>query len=196
MQGNSSIRERKNRMSTTNESIPLYYSKPASGNRLEKERATYDLLDRLGIPYTGIDHSAAATVEDCIDIEKNLGVEICKNLFLRNQSKTEFYLLVMPGQKRFITKDVSKQIGTSRLSFAEAEYMEEYLNVTPGSVSIFGLMYDRDRKVHLLIDSQIAEAVYIGCHPCINTSSLKIRTADIFEKFLQYTGHEPIIVNL
>lgn len=183
-------------MSMTNDNKPLYHSKPSRGNRLEKEMLTYDLLDKLGIPYTGIDHPPAATVEDCVSIEENLGVEICKNLFLCNQSKTEFYLLVMPGQKRFITKDVSKQIGTSRLSFAEAEYMEKYLNITPGSVSILGLMNDRDRKVHLLIDSDIAGAEYIGSHPCINTSSLKIRTADILEKFLPYTGHKPIIVNL
>lgn len=174
----------------------LYHTKPSGGHRLDKEIASFEVLEKLGIPYAAIDHGAAATVEDCIEIESVLGVEICKNLFLRNQSKTEFYLLVMPGAKRFVTKDVSKQIGTSRLSFAEAEFMEKYLNITPGSVSILGLMNDTDKKVHLLIDREIAQAEYIGCHPCINTSSLKIKTSDILDKFLPYTGHTPLIVDL
>ncbi len=173
-----------------------YNTKPAGDHRLDKEMAAFKVLEKLDIPYTAIDHGAAATVEDCIEIEAVLGVEICKNLFLRNQSKTEFYLLVMPGVKRFVTKDVSKQIGTSRLSFAEAEFMEKYLNITPGSVSILGLMNDTEKKVHLLIDREIAQAEYFGCHPCINTSSLKIKTADILEKFLPYTGHKPLIVEL
>jgi len=174
----------------------LYHTKPAGGNRLDKEMASFEILEKLDIPYTAIDHGPAATVEDCVEIEAVLGVEICKNLFLRNQSKTEFYLLVMPGAKRFVTKDVSKQIGSSRLSFAEAEYMEKYLNITPGSVSILGLMNDKEKKVHLLMDREIVQSGYIGCHPCINTSSLKIKTSDILEKFLPYTGHKPLIVEL
>lgn len=173
-----------------------FHTKPASDHRLGKEMASFEILEKLDIPYTAIDHGAAATVEDCIEIEAVLGIEICKNLFLCNQSKTEFYLLVMPGAKRFVTKDVSKQIGTSRLSFAGAEFMEKYLNITPGSVSILGLMNDTGKKVHLLMDREIVQAEYIGCHPCINTSSLKIKTADILEKFLPHTGHKPLIVEI
>ncbi|MDD2503218.1 MAG: prolyl-tRNA synthetase associated domain-containing protein [Clostridia bacterium] len=183
-------------MSVTKVNKKLFHTKPAGDLRLDKEMASFEVLEKLDIPYTAIDHEAAATVEDCIEIEAVLGVEICKNLFLRNQSKTEFYLLVMPGAKRFITKYVSKQIGSSRLSFAEAEFMEKYLNITPGSVSILGLMNDMEKNVHLLIDREIVESEYIGCHPCINTSSLKIRMVDIMEKFLPYTGHEPLIVEL
>ena len=120
----------------------IYKGRPSNEGRLQKEIDTYDVLEKLGIPFERVDHHPAATTEDCYDIEAVLGMEICKNLFLRNGSKTEFYLLVLPGSKKFVTKDVSKQIGTSRLSFGEAEYMEKFLNVTPGSVSIFGLMYD------------------------------------------------------
>ncbi len=183
-------------MSVTKVSKTLFHTKPVGDLRLDKEMASFEILEKLDIPYAAIDHEAAATVEDCFEIEAVLGVDICKNLFLRNQSKTEFYLLVMPGAKRFITKDVSKQIGTSRLSFAEAEFMEKYLNITPGSVSILGLMNDVEKKVHLLIDREIAQAEYIGCHPCINTSSMKIKMSDILEKFLPYTGHKPLIVEL
>jgi len=174
----------------------LYHTKPAGDHRLDKEMASFEVLEKLDIPYAAIDHEPAATVEACAEIEAVLGIEICKNLFLRNQSKTEFYLLVMPGAKRFVTKDVSKQIGTSRLSFAEAEFMEKYLNITPGSVSILGLMNDSEKKVRLLMDRDIVQSEYIGCHPCINTSSLKIKTSDILEKFLPFTGHKPMIVEL
>ena len=121
---------------------------------------------------------------------------MCKNLFLRNQQKTCFYLLLMPGDKKFMTKILSKQLGISRLSFAEAEYMEEFLNITPGSVSVMGLMNDANHQVNLLIDQDILDAEYIGCHPCVNTSSMKIKTSDILEKFLKHTAHEYTKVTL
>lgn len=174
----------------------LYNSRPTDENRLEKEMVTYDLLDKLNISYIRIDHDETATIEDCIEVEDLLGIQICKNLFLCNASKTDFYLLLMPGDKKFVTKNLSKQIGSSRLSFAGGEYMEKFLNITPGSVSILGLMNDKECKVKLLIDKEIVESEYFGCHPCINTSSLKIRISDILNKFLPYTGHEPLIVEL
>ena len=174
----------------------LYIGKPDCSVRLAKESACYDIMDRLGIEYIGIDHDAAATAEDCVEIESSLGIEVYKNLFLRNGSRTEFYLLVMLSAKKFVTKDVSKQIGTSRLSFAEAEYKEQFLNITPGSVSILGLMNDSEHRVHLLMDRDVHESEYFGCHPCINTSSLKIKTLDILDKFLPFTGHQPTIVEL
>jgi len=174
----------------------IYTSKPQKEDRLEKELSSYDLLDRLNISYTRIDHEETATIEDCVKVEKLLGIQICKNLFLCTASKKDFYLLIMPGDKKFVTKDVSKQIGSSRLSFASGEYMEKYLNITPGSVSVLGLMNDKECKIKLLIDKEINESEYFGCHPCINTSSLKIKTKDILDKFLPYTGHIPLIVEL
>jgi Ala-tRNA(Pro) deacylase len=174
----------------------LYHSKPMDDNRLEKELNTYDLLEKLDIPFVRVDHEAAQTIDDCNDIDEALGIKICKNLFLRNNSKTDFYLLLMPGDKKFLTKDLSKQIGCSRLSFAEGEYMEKHLNITPGSVSVLGLMNDKDHNVRLLIDKEIYESEYFGCHPCINTSSLKIKISDLLERFLPYTGHEVTVVEL
>ena len=164
-------------------------TRPSPEGRLEKEMAVYDLLEQLDIPYERLDHEVTATVEACHDVDKLLGIHICKNLFLCNSQRTAFYLLMMPGEKKFVTKDISKQIGSARLSFAEAEYMERILNITPGSVSVMGLMNDKEHKVQLLIDSDILKDEYIGCHPCINTSSLKLKTSDILEKFLHYTGH-------
>lgn len=183
-------------MSTIKINETLFHGRPTDGNRLDKEMAVYDILEKLDIPYTRVDHEPAYTIEDCLKIEAVLGTEICKNLFLRNGPKTEFYLLLMPGNKKFVTRIVSKQIGSSRLSFAEAEYMGKYLNITPGAVSILGLMNDKEHQVRLLMDRDIYESEYIGCHPCVNTSTLKIKTSDILEKFLSYTGHQPFIVEL
>lgn len=167
----------------------VYTTAPTDGSRLPKEMAVHELLDKLKIPYERIDHDHADTMEACELVDQKLGVTMCKNLFLRNQQKTTFFLLLIPGDKKFMTKDLSKQLGISRLSFAEPEYMEKYLDITPGSVSVLGLMNDKDWYVDLLIDQDVLNAEYIGCHPCINTSSLKIKTSDILKKFLKHTGH-------
>lgn len=164
--------------------------------RLEKEIKVYDMLDKLEIAYQQVDHEAANTMEACEEVDKILGVQMCKNLFLCNRQKTAFYLLLMPGDKPFKTKDLSKQINSARLSFAEAEYMEEFLDITPGAVSVMGLMNDTENKVQLLIDKPVAEQEYIGCHPCVNTSSIKLKIVDLFEKILPNVKHEPIMVDL
>ena len=176
----------------------LYYGRPSDETgRLAKEIRTYDLLDQLQIPYWRLDHDATATIEACHDVDQHLNIEICKNLFLCNAQKTDFYLLMMPGHKKFKTARLSKQIGSARLSFAEPEFMEQYLNITPGSVSVLGLMNDPENKVRLLIDKDILENhPYFGCHPCINTSSLKFRTEDLLNKILPAIHHNYTIVDL
>lgn len=153
-------------------------------NRLPKEIETYDFLDSLGVEYDRIDHEAAFTMEVCEEIDKVLGGKTCKNLFLCNRQKTAFYLLLMPGDKPFKTKDLSQQIGSSRLSFAGEEDMLQILNLTPGSVTILGLLYDKEHRVKLLVDEEVLEDEYFGCHPCINTSSIKMKTSDVFEKVI------------
>ena len=164
--------------------------------RLPKEIRVYDLLDKLGISYGRIDHEAAMTMEACAEVDKMLGGVICKNLMLCNRQNTEFYLLLIPGDKPFKTKELSRQIESSRLSFAAPEYLEEYLDITPGSLSVLGLMNDTGRKVQLLIDQDVLKGEYIGFHPCINTSSLRFKTADLMEKILPAMHHEPIFVDL
>ncbi|QSX06493.1 prolyl-tRNA synthetase associated domain-containing protein [Sedimentibacter sp. zth1] len=165
-------------------------------NRLEKEIKVYELLDSLGIEYYRVDHEPLMNMEACKDVDNLLEATVCKNLFLRNSQKTKFYLLMLPGDKKFVTKDLSKQIESSRLSFAEPEYMEKFLNITPGSVSVMGLMNDKKNRVQLLIDIDILKGEYIGCHPCINTSSIKLKTKQLIGIFLKELKHEPIIVNL
>ena len=169
----------------------LEKGRPADcAGRLEKEIRCYDLLDELGVDYWRVDPCAANTMEVCAAIDEVLGATICKNLFLCNRQKTAFYLLMIPGNKVFKTKDLSHQIGSSRLSFAGAEDMEKYLDITPGSVSVLGLMNDREKQVQLLVDEDILKDEWLGCHPCINTSSLRIKTADVFGPILNAMGHE------
>jgi len=175
--------------------MELLNGRPATNaGRLDKEIRCYDLLDKLGIAYQRIDHEEANTMEACVEIDKALDATICKNLLLCNRQCTQFYLLMLPGEKHFKTSVFSKQIGSSRLSFAAPEYMEEYLDITPGSVSVLGLMNDRDNHVELIIDEDILKGEYFGCHPCINTSSLRLKTADLMEKIIPAMGHSPRIL--
>ena len=174
---------------------PIVYNGGAEG-RLEKEMRCYALLDGLDLEYRRVDHGHADTIEACEQVEGLLECRICKNLFLTNRQQTDFYLLVMPGEKPFKTKLLSKQIGSARLSFASPEHMEKYLDITPGSVSILGLMNDKGGAVRLLVDRDLLKEEYFGCHPCINTSSLRLKTADVLEKLLPAMGHEPSFVDL
>lgn len=177
---------------TMNERIhdaTLYEDIPSPEGREEKEMAVYRLLKELQIPYERLDHEPMETMEACQDVDKLLHIHMCKNLFLCNSQKTVFYLLMMPGEKRFKTKELSKQIGSARLSFASEEYMVKFLNIHPGAVSIMGLMNDTDKRVNLLIDEDVLKEEYLGCHPCVNTASLQLKTRDVLEKFLPYTGH-------
>jgi len=164
--------------------------------RIDKEERVYDLLDQLNIEYQRIDHEEANTMEVCLEIEKTLKSTICKNLFLVNSNKSQYYLLMLKGNKKFKTKVISKQINSSRLSFGSDEKMLEYLDITPGSVSLLGLMNDHDFKVQLLMDKDLLQDEYLGCHPCINTSSLRIKMKDVFDKIIPALHHEPIFVEV
>ncbi len=164
--------------------------------RLPKEIRCYDLLDSLQVPYQRIDHEAAMTMEACAAIDEVLDAFICKNLLLCNRQCTSFYLLMIPGDKVFKTSVLSKAIGSSRLSFAAPEYMERFLDITPGSLSVLGLMNDHQHQVELLMDEEILQGEYFGCHPCINTSSLRLSIRDLMETILPAMGHESRIVSL
>lgn len=167
-----------------------------SDGRLSKELRVYDYLDELGIEYDRVDHEAHFTMEACQGVDRLLGVSLCKNLLLCNAQKTKFYLLMLPGEKKFKTKDLSKQINSARLSFAASEDMERLLDITPGSLTVMGLINDREKEVTLLIDEEVLSGEYMACHPCVNTSSIKIKTDDLLHRFLPAVEHEPIMVKL
>ena len=179
--------------------MELHRGSPADrSGREERENRCYDLLDRLGIDFDRTDHfdRPATTMEICADVDAALNVHICKNLFLCNRQKTDFYLLIMPGDKPFKTKELSKQLGVSRLSFADADAMRALLDIEPGSVSVLGLMNDAEHRVRLLIDEDVLGEEWFGCHPCRNTSSLRFRTEDMIEKLLPAMGHDYTVVRL
>ena len=175
----------------------LRQGKPADWeSRMDNEKRTYEFLDMLGVSYDSVDHEPAMTMEACAAIDQAMGTPMCKNLMLCNRQCTNFYLLMIPGDKVFKTSVLSKQIGSSRLSFADGEYMERYLDIAPGSLSVLGLMNDPERHVRLLIDEDVLKGEFVGCHPCRNTSSLRLRTADLLEKIIPAMGHEPTMVQL
>ena len=177
--------------------MELQKGRPAdTAGRMEKEIRTYDFLDGLGVEYDRVDHGPAMTMEDCKEADEILQATICKNLFLCNRQKTAFYLLMIPDTKVFHTKDLSAQIGSARLSFASPEYMEEFLDITPGSVSVMGLMNDKEHRVQLLIDEDVLVGEYIGCHPCINTSSIRLKAKDLVEKVIPAMNHPFMKVKL
>ena len=173
---------------------PFYDTAPEHAS--ERAMASYALLDSLHIPYQRIEHEKAETMEVCAAVSDALGVRICKNLFLCNRQQTSFYLLTMPEDKPFHTKDLSHQIGSSRLSFAPPEKMEELLGCSPRSASVLGLHNDSGNAVRLVMDRDVYTAPYFACHPCDNTQSLKFKTEDLLNVLLPKIGHEPIIVDL
>ena len=177
--------------------MTIYNGRPESTTgRLDKEIRCYELLDSLGIEYKRIDHEAAMTMEACAEVDKAFGADLCKNLLLCNRQCTDFYLLLTPGEKPFKTKLLSAQLGCSRLSFADGSYMEQFLDITPGSLSLLGLMNDKENRVQLLIDEDLLSKEFFGCHPCINTSSLLMKTSDVLEKLIPAMGHTPRTVIL
>ena len=195
--------------------LTIYKGRPGNiTGRQEREVRVYDLLDSIGVDYDRLDHAPAMTMEVCDAVNAAFGrmtleefkaedsndrtkhAIICKNLFLCNRQKTKFYLLMIPGDKKFLTKNLSAQINSARLSFAGEEDVLKFLDVTPGSVSVLGLMNDHGHIVQLLIDSDVLQSEYVGCHPCINTSSLRMKTKDLMEKVIPALQHEPVIVNL
>ena len=175
----------------------IYEGRPENDTgRSETEIQCYDFLDSLGIDYQRIDHEPTDTMEACREVKKLLGLDVCKNLFLTNRSGKELYLLLMPGDKPFRTSVVSKLIGTSRLSFGKPEKMEELLHTHPGSASILGLMFDTGKTVRLIIDAEVLKKDHFGCHPCMNTSSIRISTADLTGAVLPALGHEPTVIDI
>ena len=175
--------------------INVFVGRPAE-KRTDTEETIYDFLDGINVGYDRADHEPTNTMGDCAAVGDVLGIRICKNLLLCNRQKSAFYLLLMPGDKEFRTKNLSAQIGSSRLSFADSDAMQQLISAQPGSASILGLLFDKDNKIRLLIDSDVLREEYFGCHPCKNTSSLKIKTSDLTGTVIPALGHEPSIVTL
>lgn len=175
---------------------PELYSGAPKEQRDANEMAVYAFLDELGISYLRCDHDYANTMEDCKAVEKVLGVPVCKNLLLTNRQQTDFYLLMMPGDKPFKTKDLTGQLGCARLSFASPEQMKQLLGAAPGSASAFELMHDEEGNVRLVIDKELLTGEYISGHPCFSTSTIRLKKTDFLDCFLPAVKHTPTLVEL
>ena len=165
------------------------YMSPDSEYTETHENKIYATLDKLGIAYQSLHHPAIMTMEEGAEIAQKLGCTSCKSLFLTNKQQ-EYFMLLLPANKKLKTKELAGQIGSSHLSFASEKAMENLLCTFPGAVSILGLIYDKENKVQLLIDKEILESTYIGCHPCVNTFSLKIRLEHILKILLPKISHQ------
>ena len=175
---------------------PETYSVHPEATATDKEMQSYLFLEENGVEYIRAEHDEAATIELCESVEKIINAKICKNLLLCNRQQTDFYMLLIPGDMPFKTKYLSKQIGSARLSFASGEQMTELLNVTPGSLTVLSLMFDKEQKVRLLIEKNVFNDEFFACHPCVNTATVKFSTADLKDKVLPELLHEYTIVDL
>ena len=174
----------------------IEHGRPADlDSRLPKEQRVYELLDSLQIEYQRVDHEAAMTMEACAAVDEALGACICKNLLLCNRQCTDFYLLLIPGDKHFKTKQLSAQLGCSRLSFATEEHLKDILGVESGCASILALMNDKERKVRLVLDKDILATEKFACHPCLNSTSIAFYTPEL-SKICVKLGYERSIVEL
>lgn len=173
-----------------------FSGREGADGRSAEENLCYDFLDAVRVEYFRCDHAPADTIEDCKLVEEVLKAPICRNLFLTNRQQTEYYLLLLPGDKPFKTKYLSPQLGTARLSFAGEEALQEYLGVQPGSVSLLGLLNDRRGKVHLVIDRDLMKEEFFGCHPCRNTSTVSLHTEDVAAAVLPRLEHPVTWVDL
>lgn len=175
---------------------PVYHNSRPDGELLPQEAAAFDLLDRLGIEYDRVSHDAAFNMGAVRRGGARAGCQRVQEPVSVQPAKTQFYLLCMMPDKPFHTKDLSAQIHSARLSFAPEELLWELLHCTPGSATVLGLANDTERRVQLLIDREVYNAPYFSCHPCICTSTLRLKTADVLDKLLPAAGHEPMVVEL
>ena len=175
---------------------PQTYTIHPESTATEKEMQSYLFLEENGVSYVRAEHDEAATIELCEDVEKVIDAKICKNLLLCNRQQTKFYMLLIPGDMPFKTKYLSAQINSSRLSFASGEKMEELLNVSPGSLTVLSLMFDKEETVELLIEKNVFNDEFFACHPCVNTATVKFLTSDLKDKVLPALGRKYTIVDL
>jgi Ala-tRNA(Pro) deacylase len=152
------------------------------------EQGVHERLASLGIAFTRYEHPPVASVEEAEPHWAGIDAAHCKNLFLRNQKGSKHYLLIISHKKRADLRAVADQIGDGKLSFASPERLMSHLSLTPGSVSPFGLIHDREHNVRVVIDQDLRNAARISFHPNINTATITLTATD-FARFLESCGN-------
>ncbi len=163
-------------------------------NELEKE--VYGKLNELNISFDRVDNDVVESMEECLEIDKKLGTEIRKTIIVCNEKKTQFYLIVLPSEKRFDSKEFRNKMECSRVSFAKVEDMERVLGVLPGSATVMSVIKDNDNIVQVVIDKEVADEEFFGCNTGANTRHIKIKTKDLIDVILPNLNHEPKIIEL
>ena len=172
-----------------------YASAPAEFQN-DLHRQVYETLEKLSIPYFRVDTDEAITMEDCIAIADKLNTPVVKTLFLCNRQQTNFYLFVTTSEKAFSTKNFSRAMGISRVSFASPEQLESMLGTKVGSASVLSLLHDPEQRVHLVLDRQVLIEPWFGCSDTTTTGYMKLVTDEMLHKFLPHVDHLPTIINI
>ena len=162
----------------------------------ELNQKIYEAFAMLGISFERVENDETLTMEDCLAIDERLDVHTAKTLFLCNRQKTNYYLFPTRGDKPFVTKDFGKALGISRVSFASAEDLEKYIGVLPGASTILGVLMESAKNVHLVIDREIAEAEFLCCPDGTRTGYIKLRTSDVLEKLIPFSGHSYEVIDI
>ncbi len=152
-------------------------------------QATLDLLGEIGIEYRYYSHDLARTMADCEGIGADVGARHFKNLFLSDRKRSVFVLLLLAPEKEFRTGSVSRQLGTSRLSFCTAEELMEKLGLLPGSVTPLALSRESARGVVVAVDRDILAMERVCAHPCVSGATVAISREGLF-RFLAHCGNE------
>lgn len=160
------------------------------------QRLVYETLEILRIPFARVDTDEAITMEECTAINEKLAIKMVKTLFLCNRQRTDYYLFITTGTKPFRAKDFSTALGISRVSFAPAEQLETMLGTCVGSATIFSSLLDIENRVRIIFDRDVLSEDWYGCSDGTTTSYVKVRTADIWQTFLAYTGHVPTVIEV
>jgi Ala-tRNA(Pro) deacylase len=148
----------------------------------------YEILAELGISFEYHEHPPGNTIEEALKYWKDIDSTHCKNIFFRNHKGDRHYLVIMEHSRQLDIHDLEKRLRQGKLTFASPERMKKYLGLTPGSVSLFGLIHDTDHHVHVFSDKKLQTANRLSFHPNLNTASLVIAFEDMV-KFLKWAGN-------
>jgi len=155
----------------------------------------YECLDKMGIEYEYYEHPEAPTIEIAAQFYRGEDTTLCKNLFFRNHKGNRHYLVIMDSRHQMDIHSIEKMLRQGKLSFASSERMMKYLGLRPGSVSLFGLVNDKDHEVTLFVDKGLVNVKKVSFHPNDNHASLVISSSDMF-KFIENIGNEWQVVDL
>lgn len=154
-----------------------------------KKENVYKKLDELNIKYKKVDHKAVFTMEEMAELNLDNEDELVKNIFIRDDKKINYYLVLIAGNKRVNLKELRNNLGLRPLTFASEEDLEKYLGLHKGSVTVLGVLNDTNHIVKVLIDEDIKKIQEIGVHPNENTASIWLKLEDV-EKILNYTEND------